>query len=204
MTDSTRAQTPLDFAIAMGVFLVAVIFVFTFIPSMTTPYVEGNQDRSVTANRVADHLSEGALGDPADPFVLNGSCAEVFFNESTVDGDIPSTCGYSGDNLSERVGVNDDRLGVNVTVEQVDTTASGDDRFRTVCHTFQTSNGSVGVIHEENANFDCDTRYVAGDESGNQSSVVVARRIVTIPGCDFDTGSTDVKSCDATLRVRVW
>ena len=194
MTDSTRAQTPLDFAIAMGVFLVAVIFVFTFIPSMTTPYVEGNQDRSVTANRVADHLSEGALGDPADPFVLNDSCATDFFADTP-----NSNCGYSGSDFYERVGVNDDRLGVNVTVEQVDTTASGDDRFRTVCH-----NGSVGVIHEENASFDCDTRYVAGDESGNQSSVVVARRIVTIPGCDFDTGSTDVKSCDATLRVRVW
>jgi hypothetical protein len=194
MTDSTRAQTPLDFAIAMGVFLVAVIFVFTFIPSMTTPYVEGNQDRSVTANRVADHLSEGALGDPADPFVLNGSCATDFFADTP-----NSSCGYSGSDFYERVGVNDDRLGVNVTVEQVDTTASGDDRFRTVCH-----NGSVGVIHEENTSFDCDTRYVAGDESGNQSSVVVARRIVTIPGCDFDTGSTDVKSCDATLRVRVW
>ena len=194
MTDSTRAQTPLDFAIAMGVFLVAVIFVFTFIPSMTTPYVEGNQDRSVTANRVADHLSEGALGDPADPFVLNDSCATDFFADTP-----NSNCGYSGSDFYERVGVNDDRLGVNVTVEQVDTTASGDDRFRTVCH-----NGSVGVIHEENASFDCDTRYVAGDESGNQSSVVVAQRIVTIPGCDFDTGSTDVKSCDATLRVRVW
>jgi len=194
MTDSTRAQTPLDFAIAMGVFLVAVIFVFTFIPSMTTPYVEGNQDRSVTANRVADHLSEGALGDPADPFVLNDSCATDFFADTP-----NSSCGYSGSDFYERVGVNDDRLGVNVTVEQVNTTASGDDRFRTVCH-----NGSVGVIHEENASFDCDTRYVAGDESGNQSSVVVARRIVTIPGCDFDTGSTDVKSCDATLRVRVW
>jgi len=194
MTDSTRAQTPLDFAIAMGVFLVAVIFVFTFIPSMTTPYVEGNQDRSVTANRVADHLSEGALGDPADPFVLNDSCATDFFADTP-----NSNCGYSGSDFYERVGVNDDRLGVNVTVEQVDTTASGDDRFRTVCH-----NGSVGVIHEENASFDCDTRYVAGDESGNRSSVVVARRIVTIPGCDFDTGSTDVKSCDATLRVRVW
>jgi len=194
MTDSTRAQTPLDFAIAMGVFLVAVIFVFTFIPSMTTPYVEGNQDRSVTANRVADHLSEGALGDPADPFVLNDSCVTDFFADTP-----NSSCGYSGSDFYERVGVNDDRLGVNVTVEQVNTTASGDDRFRTVCH-----NGSVGVIHEENASFDCDTRYVAGDESGSQSSVVVARRIVTIPGCDFDTGSTDVKSCDATLRVRVW
>ena len=194
MPETERGQTVIDFAIAMGVFLVAVAFVFTFIPSLTTPFVEGNQDRSVTADRVASHLAEGALGDPADPFVLNDTCATDFFA-----GRSNSDCGYSGSDFYERVGVNDDRLGVNVTVEQVNTTASGDDRFRTVCH-----KGSVGVIHEENATFDCDTRYVAGDESGDQSSVVVARRIVTIPGCDFDTGSTDVKSCDATLKVRVW
>ena len=193
MTDS-RAQSPLDFAIAMGIFLVAVTFVFTFIPSLTAPFVEGNQDRSATADRVASHLAEGALGDPADPFVLDDSCATDFFA-----GISNSDCGYSGDDIDERVGVDGDRLRVNVTVEQVDPDASGDDRFRTVCH-----NGSVGVIHEGNASFDCDTRYVAGDEPGDRSSVVVAQRIVTIPGCDFDTGGTDVKSCDATLRVRVW
>ena len=198
MTD-TRAQSPLDFAIAMGIFLVAVTFVFTFIPSLTAPFVEGNQDRSAAADRVASHLAEGGLGDPADPFVVDETCATVFFNASTDDGDVPSGCGYGGDDIDERVGVDGDRLRVNVTVEQVDPDASGDDRFRTVCY-----NSSVGVVHEGNASFDCDTRYVAGDEPGDRSSVVVAQRIVTIPGCDFDTGSTGVNSCDATLKVRVW
>ena len=193
MTDA-RAQSPLDFAIAMGIFLVAVTFVFTFIPSLTAPFVEGNQDRSAAADRVASHLAEGALGDPADPFVVNDSCATDFFADTS-----NSDCGYSGSDFYERVGVNGDRLRVNVTVEQVDPDESGDDRFRTVCHS-----SSVGVIHEENASFDCDTRYVAGNESSSRSSVVVAQRIVTIPGCDFDTGGTDVKSCDATLKVRVW
>ena len=199
MTGQDRAQTPLDFAIAMSIFLLAVTFVFTFIPSLTAPFVEGNQDKTVTADRVASHLAEGGLGDPAEPFVVNDSCAEVFFNESTNNSHIHSTCGYTGDNLSYRVGVDTDRLQVNVTIEQVNATASGDDRFRTVCH-----NSSVGVIHEENASFDCDRRYVTGDEPTDDDSVVVARRIVTIPGCDFDTDSTDVKSCDATLRVEVW
>ena len=193
MTDA-RAQSPLDFAIAMGIFLVAVTFVFTFIPSLTAPFVEGNQDRSATADRVASHLAEGALGDPADPFVVDETCATVFFNASTDDGDVPSGCGYGGDDVDGRIGVDGDRLRVNVTVEQVDPDAGGDDRFRTVCH-----NSSVGVIHEGNASFDCDTRYVAGDESGNRSSVVVAQRVVTIPGCSFG-----VESCDATLKVRVW
>ena len=195
MRDDTRAQTPLDFAIAMGIFLVAVTFVFTFIPSMTTPFVEGNQDRSVTADRVAGHLTEDALGSPDDPFVVNDSCAEVFFNASTNDTDIPAPCGYSGDDVYERVGVDGDRLGVNVTVEQVDTTASGNDRLRTVC-----VDGNGDVAHEDSAGT-CDVNFTVGDEPGERSSLVVARRIVTIPGCSFGPG---VSACDVTLTVRVW
>ena len=72
--------------------------------------------------------------------------------------------------------------------------SSGDDRFRTVCHI-----SSVGVIHEENASFDCDVRYTIGDEPSDSSSIVVARRVVTIPGCSFG-----VESCDAIMKVRVW
>jgi hypothetical protein len=192
MTGQDRAQTPLDFAIAMGIFLLAVTFVFTFIPSLTAPFVEGNQDKSVTADRVASHLAEGALGDPAEPFVVNDSCAEVFFDESTDDGDIPSTCGYSGDELGERVGVDTDRLQVNVTIEQVNTTATGDDRFRTVC-----IDGDGDVSQASNAS--CTNKFVVGETADADDSVVVARRIVTIPGCTFDT-----KSCDVTLRVEVW
>ncbi len=193
MTD-TRAQSPLDFAIAMGIFLVAVTFVFTFIPSLTAPFVEGNQDASATADRVASHLAEGALGDPADPFVVDEACATVFFNASTDDADIPADCGYSGDDVHERVGVDGDRLQVNVTVEQVDPDASGDARFRTVCH-----NETGGVVHEANGSTSCDVRYAVGDEPSDSSSIVVARRVVTIPGCSFG-----VESCDATMKVRVW
>jgi hypothetical protein len=190
MQDSTRGQTVIDFAIAMGVFLVAVAFVFTFIPSLTTPFVEGDQDRSVTADRVASHLAEGGLGDPADPFVVDDDCARPFFDES--NNSIPASCGYSGNNLGEYVGVNTDRLQVNVTVEQIDP-ESGDDRFRTVCID---SNGDVN--HTERAS-SCPNKFVVGETADGDDSVVVARRIVTIPGCTFDTAS-----CDVTLRVRVW
>ena len=191
MTGQDRAQTPLDFAIAMGIFLLAVTFVFTFIPSLTAPFVEGNQDKSVTADRVASHLAEGGLGDPAEPFVVNDSCAESFFDGTTA----PSHCGFSGDDLGERVGVDTDRLQVNVTVEQIDPDATGDDRFRTVC-----VDKDDDVSHADNGTApDCDEKFVVGETADADDSVVVARRIVTIPGCTFDT-----KSCDVTLRVEVW
>ncbi|PSP67703.1 hypothetical protein BRC85_06260 [Halobacteriales archaeon QS_1_69_70] len=198
MPDTARGQTVIDFAIAMGVFLVAVAFVFTFIPSLTTPFVEGNQDRSVTADRVASHLAEGALGDPADPYVVDGACAEVFFDGSTSEDDIPDGCGYSGDSIHERVGVDGDRLHVNVTVEQVDPDATGDDRFRTVC----TESLGGTVVHEGASTPSCGgAEFVVGDLPTDRDSIVVARRIVTIPGCEFDTGDG---TCDATLKVRVW
>ena len=194
MTGQDRAQTPLDFAIAMGIFLLAVTFVFTFIPSLTTPFVEGHQDTSVTADRVASHLAEGALGDPADPFVVDVACAAVFFDDATDDGHIPPGCGYSGDTIHERVGVDGDRLHVNVTIEQVDPEATGDDRFRTVC---TDSNGDISQEDEAS----CANEFVIGDVPTDGDSIVVARRIVTIPDCEFGSG---VDSCDATLKVRVW
>ena len=194
MPDTARGQTVIDFAIAMGVFLVAVAFVFTFIPSLTTPFVEGNQDRSVTADRVASHLAQGALGDPADPFVVDEACAEVFFDANSIDDDIPPGCGFSGDTTHERVGVDGDRLHVNVTIEQVDPDATGDDRFRTAC---TDSNGDIS--HDDEAS--CANEFVIGDVPTDSDSIVVARRIVTIPDCEF---GTDDGTCDATLKVRVW
>ena len=193
MTGQDRAQTPLDFAIAMSIFLLAVTFVFTFIPSLTAPFVEGNQDKSVTADRVASHLAEGALGDPGDPFVVDDNCARPFFDES--NNSIPASCGYSGSDLGEYVGVDTDRLQVNVTIEQVNATAKSDDRFdrfRTVCID---SNDDVSQA----SNASCTNKFVVGETADADDSVVVARRIVTIPGCTFDT-----KSCDVTLRVEVW
>ena len=134
-------------------------------------------------------------GDPAEPFVINDTCAEVFFNGSNT---IPNHCGYSGDNIGERVGVDTDRLQVNVTVEQIDPDAPGDDRFRTVC----TDADGGAVIHEEVSGTSCGgAEFMIGDEPTNSSSVVIARRIVTIPDCQFES---DVRSCDVTLRVEVW
>jgi len=187
MTPHNRAQTPLDLAIAMGIFLIAVTFVFTFMPSLTAPFVEGDQDRSITADRVASHLSEGGLGDPEEPFVLEDACAADFF-----DGTANPDCGYSGSSFYERIGVNDDRLNAKVTIEQIDPSETGAARTRTVC-----IDGSDEVIHEDAGS--CVNEFVAGDEPTDADSIVVARRIVTIPGCSFGTAS-----CDATLKVRVW
>jgi hypothetical protein len=54
-TDDDRGQTPQDFAIGMSIFLLAVVTVLAFIPSIFTPFtapsatVDGQADRAATA-----------------------------------------------------------------------------------------------------------------------------------------------------------
>lgn len=190
-----RGQTTLDFAIAMGLFLLAVAFTFMFIPSLTTPFVAGQQDGSVAADRVASHLSEGGLGDPDEPFVVEQSCATPFFADADPS-NVPDHCGYSGTGYEERVGVGDN-LDVHVDVVHVEPDSEGDARFRIVCV-------DGGTVTHNGTSTDCESKdpadvYRIGPEPTSDSSVSVARRIVTFPDCEFEKDS-----CDATIRVMVW
>ncbi|WP_336136838.1 DUF7287 family protein [Natronomonas amylolytica] len=191
----SRAQTTLDFAIAMGIFLLAIAFVFTFIPSLTAPFVDGDQDRSAVADRTASHLSEGALGDPNRPLVVEEPCATAFFDDS----DAPPECGSIGNHTDDqprkRLGLSED-VGFYIRLVQVDASASGDDRYRTVC---RTDDGTV--VHEEDSRCDSDdVSYEIGEDPESASSVTVARRIVTVDDCDFE----GAEACDATLLVEVY
>lgn len=119
-----RAQTTLDFAIGMSVFLLTVAFAFTFVPSMTAPFVDGSQPDTATADRVASHLAEGQLADPDDPYVLNETCTQKFFENNTA----PDHCAFEEDpGFRERIGV-DDGANVNVTLERA-TYVGGDRQY---------------------------------------------------------------------------
>lgn len=190
-----RGQTTLDFALAMGLFLLAVAFTFMFIPSLTTPFVAGQQDSSVAADRIASHLSEGGLGDPNEPFVIDQECASHFFNDSDM-AQVPAHCGYNGTDYEERVGTGD-HLDVYVEVLHVELDADGDAEYRIVC-----VDGSTVTHNGTSTN--CESKppgdiYRIGAEPDVDSSVSVARRIVTLPDCEFETDS-----CDATIRVKTW
>lgn len=186
MTGQDRAQTPLDFAIAMGIFLLAVTFVFTFIPSLTAPFVDGNQEGTAVADRVASHLVEGSLADPDDPYLLNVTCTTGFFEED--DSATIEDCGYETTpaDFRNRIGVSD-RPNVNITLVRVDAST----REETVL----CDDGNGNVVEANNS--DCDTGsgavvYRIGGDPSSAVSVTVARRVVGIDGMD------------ATLFVRVW
>lgn len=83
-----RGQTTLDFAIGISVFLITVAFVLAFIPGMLQPFTGGLEEETVAVNRVADSLSQGMLGDPAEPNTLDRECTVIFFenqDDSSLD-----------------------------------------------------------------------------------------------------------------------
>ncbi|USZ70725.1 DUF7287 family protein [Natronosalvus halobius] len=52
----TRGQTTQDFAVGIGVFLLAVAFVFSFVPSLITPFSASTAPESAQADRIAGEI----------------------------------------------------------------------------------------------------------------------------------------------------
>ena len=189
MCGKKRGQTTLDFAVGMSTFLLVFAFVLTFIPGMIQPFSASDQEATVVADRVADQLSQGLLGDPGTPYVLNGTCTADFFDDA-------AECSFSGNNVSERVGLS--RYGegkpyrsqINVSVEG---NLSDSDGSAVLCR----DDTNETIVERDNGSCDeGDPADVVLQDGAtlpeNRSSVVVARRAVSID------------SRDATLLVRVW
>jgi len=79
----TRAQTTMDFAAGVSVFLVTVAFAFAFVPGITTPFTGAGAGDPVSANRIADDLATDSLGAPGDPYRLDGDEVSSFFADGT-------------------------------------------------------------------------------------------------------------------------
>lgn len=114
MRRDRRAQTSIDFAIGMAVFVLTLTTVIAFMPTMTQPFT-GGQQNPLMADRLAAQLTDGQLGDPAEPSKLNATCTMYFFNASS-DGGI---CGsFDGaDDVNTKLGI-DETVQVNVTIQK--------------------------------------------------------------------------------------
>lgn len=173
-----RGQSTLDFAIGMSVFLLTLIGVLLFVTATMQPFTSQSQANIGLADRIADSLAEGLLGDPAQPHIVNGTCTAAFFNSTS-----PNYCRYTGSNLTDRVGVKP-RRNLNVTMEA---NITGTEDAETLCW-----NETQGTVVEIGTS-DCDIPLVVGSTAPQQSgNAVTARRVVTINGTD------------AILRVEVW
>ncbi|WP_435115486.1 DUF7287 family protein [Halolamina sp. C58] len=87
-----RGQTVLDYAIGVGIFLVAVTFVVATIPGMFSPFL-GAGDTQV-ADRTATSLATERLGAPDEPYVLDRDCTVAFFEQLDGGGSAPSDCRF--------------------------------------------------------------------------------------------------------------
>lgn len=182
-----RAQTTLDFAIGISIFLLIVLFVFVFIPGTLDPFTVGAQEQTVTSDRVADSLSEGLLGDPATPYVLDRYCTVAFFAEAP-DGDPPGACRYSGDDLQDWVGVKS-RQSLNITVSGNTTAAI--DGSNVLC--WDEDAASLAETGSGSPCVSSDTRLTAGDAPPtDNAATVIARRVVHLA------------AQDVTIRVVMW
>lgn len=178
-----RAQTTLDFAIGVAVFIVTVSFVLAFVPGMFQPFTGSSQENTVAGDRIATDLATSLLvesthDDSLKAYVLNRTCTTAFFDTGTSP---PSGCAYDGTTLAGRVGI-DSSQPLNVTIRR-DT--NGDGVAGVLCW-----DGNDNLI--ERGTGTCATpAYAVGDTPGGQT-VTLSQRLVGIDGRD------------AWLEVRLW
>lgn len=173
--DGARGQTTLDFTVGVSIFLLVLISIFLFIPGTLEPFTQGSQEEIVTVNRVADQLSEGQLGNPATPHILNTTCTVAFFKGVTP---APNGCHFTGQNLTARVGVKP-RQNVNVSIEGNVTETSSDGATLLCWHKQPGPNKLI----ERDEPASCDTLLATGPTPPeNSGTSVTSRRVVTING----------------------
>ncbi|MFC4543708.1 hypothetical protein ACFO5R_17415 [Halosolutus amylolyticus] len=109
---SDRGQTTQDFAVGIGVFILAVAFVFSYVPSLVTPYdssVGGAE--TAQADRIADRIVENTT-DSSTPNELNGSLYQERFAD--VPENLTAVLGLRAsddDDVFDRVNITIESLG---------------------------------------------------------------------------------------------
>jgi len=105
-----RGQTLPDFVVAVGIFLLVIAFVVSFVPQMTAPY--DDQEHPVVADRIASDLVGDLLADPDSPSGLDEECTVAFLTDYETTG-----CAFEDGSLTGAVGTAD-RYSVNVTIQR--------------------------------------------------------------------------------------
>lgn len=151
-TEDRRGQTTLDFVLAIGVFVVAVAFVFGFVPGMVEPFAQDRAEGQV-ADRVADAVVEDLADEAAEPGELNETETAAFFDGSV--------------DIADRAGV-DSRYGISVTLGRP---VAGDSGLDVLC-------GESGDVHSCEAGGEA---LEAGESAPATSTTIgTARRTVVV------------------------
>lgn len=128
-TDGRRAQAGIDVLVGVGVFMIAVGFVFGFVPTMIDPFAD-DQETPLVADRVASQIVDGMMAEAGRSTLLNETCTYAFFNDSRGDGaDCAVPYDETESDLSKRLGI-DSSYSVNVTIRR---NVSGDPAPEVLC-----------------------------------------------------------------------
>ena len=180
-----RGQTSIDFAVAMGVFLVALTTVVAFLPNLVQPFSGTPTQNPLLADRLANQLVDYQLAGTSAG-VLNETCTLYFFGSAGSD---PCGSFESDDGLQGKLGLDTATSNVNVTVER---NVSGGPGTEVLCGTDPPDpDGEVLMKHSCGGG---ESRLALGDDLPDSGgSVSVARRAVLVGG-----------EQDVVLVVRVW
>ncbi|WP_247731683.1 DUF7287 family protein [Halovivax limisalsi] len=122
---SDRGQTVQDFAVGIGLFLLAVAFVFAFVPTIITPFADAGGARTAQADRVASTIVE------------NETVAGEEINQINLTA-FENTYDVGEDELAKRLGLRGVGDHVNVTVITLDAYGTG-----------QPANESAGEAYDD-------------------------------------------------------
>jgi hypothetical protein len=122
---NVRGQTTLDFAVGSSVFLLTVIFVIVYAPTLFDPFAGGTGTKLLVADRAATSLSADFLAvSTAEPGTLSAGCVAAFFetNQSLADDECTTDFDVEGTTAFEQLLALDGR-NANVTIHELDSSA---------------------------------------------------------------------------------
>lgn len=169
-----RGQTGIDFIIGVGIFLLTIAFVFSFVPGTLAPFGDDTA-APVVADRIADELVHQALAGANGPSVLDERCTLAFFGYAA-----STDCHFDGAGQPEDWLAVPPRTTLNVTVEKNLDGATGRE---VVCL-------DAGTITDCNNGGDRLAYGAPPPQTGG--SVATASRVVSLGGTD------------AVVVVRLW
>lgn len=173
--ETQRGQTAIDLAIGMAIFLSVVLFVFTFVPGIFSPFDLSGEEEPALSDRIASQLAQDVLGSPQEPHILDRYCTVEFFDDSRTDP--PTDCAYGSVNLTEQFALSGNQ---NVRIElSADLNDSGEKAL--LCWQPETGDGP-GLAQDSDCEDDSVTLTTGGDTPASGASTVTARRVVSLHG----------------------
>ena len=151
ISDADRGQTVQDFSVGIGIFILAIAFTMTFVPTMITPHDDVDGTQTAQADRIAGTVLHNLSAESEEPNTIDLSDFDDRYGGNHVD--------Y--ETFADRVGVRSvgntpiDR--VNVTVEEFGSNGGGEVHATGgVEYDGQSGSSVTRIVNVEDPTAECD------------------------------------------------